>query len=90
LRHVKLHSWASEGFYPGGGEVGDFPKIFSRGTKSGEICFYPSKLKKQPFLANNFKIRRPWLHLWRYEYDYECNRYSLVTTVAVKQLHYFS
>jgi len=27
-------------------------------------------------------------HLWRYEYDYKCNRYSLVTTtVAVKQLH---
>ena len=26
-------------------------------------------------------------HLWRYEYDYKCNRYSLVTTnVAVKQL----
>jgi len=28
------------------------------------------------------------LHLWRYEYDYKCNRYALVmTTVAVKQLH---
>jgi len=27
-------------------------------------------------------------HLWRYEYDYKCNRYSLVTsTVAVKQWH---
>jgi len=27
-------------------------------------------------------------HLWRYEYDYRCNRYSLVTTtVAMKQLH---
>jgi len=27
-------------------------------------------------------------HLWRYEYDYKCNRYSLVkTTVAVNQLH---
>jgi len=26
-------------------------------------------------------------HLWRYEYDYKCNRYSLVTTtVAMKQL----
>jgi len=25
-------------------------------------------------------------HLWRYEYDYKCNCYSLVTTiVAVKQ-----
>ena len=74
-----------------GGAVGDFPKIFSTETKSGEVSFCPSKLKKQPFFANNFKIRHPWLHLWRYEYDYECNRYSLVTTtVAVKQLHYFS
>jgi len=27
-------------------------------------------------------------HLWRYKYDYKCNRYSLVTTtVAMKQLH---
>jgi len=27
-------------------------------------------------------------HLWCYEYDYECNHYSLVmTTVAAKQLH---
>jgi len=27
-------------------------------------------------------------HLWCYEYDYKCNRYSLVTTTAtVKQLH---
>jgi len=26
-------------------------------------------------------------YLWRYEYDYKCNRYSLVTTtVVVKQL----
>jgi len=26
-------------------------------------------------------------HLWRYEYDYKCNRYSLMmTTVAMKQL----
>jgi len=28
------------------------------------------------------------LHLWRYEYNYKCNRHSLVTTtVAVKQWH---
>jgi len=25
-------------------------------------------------------------HLWRYEDDYKCNRYLLVTTVAMKQL----
>ena len=27
-------------------------------------------------------------HLWRYEYDYKCNCYSLVTTtISVKLLH---
>jgi len=36
--------------------VGDIPKsFFQGGAKSGEICFLPSKLKKQPFFANNFK-----------------------------------
>jgi len=29
-------------------------------------------------------------HLWRYEYDYKCNRYSVTTTVAMKQLHVIS
>jgi len=34
-------------------------------------------------MKNEFKQ-----HLWRYEYDYKRNRYSLVTiTVATKQLH---
>jgi len=36
-------SWASEGFFPGG------PKVV-------KFVFYPSKLKKQPFFANKFKI----------------------------------
>jgi len=34
------------------------------------------------------ELRYIKLHLWRYEYDYKCNRYSLVmSTVAVKQWH---
>jgi len=54
---MHLQAWASEGFFPGG-SVGDFPKIFSRGgPKVVKFVFYPSKLKKQPFFANNFKIR---------------------------------
>jgi len=40
------------------GAVGDFPKIFSRGgPKVVKFVFYPSKWKKQPFFANNFKIQ---------------------------------
>jgi len=32
------------------------------------------------------KLRYVKQHLWHCEYDYKCNRYSLVkTTVAVKQ-----
>ena len=41
-----------------GGAVRDFPKIFSRGgPKVVKFGFYPSKLKKQPFFANSFKIQ---------------------------------
>ena len=40
-----------------GWPVGDFPKIFAGGIKSGEICFFPSKLKKQPFLLIISKSR---------------------------------
>jgi len=32
-----------------GGQLGDFSKFFPGGIKSGEICFSPSPLKKQPF-----------------------------------------
>jgi len=33
-------------------------------------------------------LRYVELHLWHYEYDCKCNRYSpVMTTVAVKQLH---
>jgi len=51
-------SWASEGFFPGGVPVGDFPKNFSGGPKMMKFRFYPSKLKKQLVFANNFKIQR--------------------------------
>jgi len=43
--------------FHGRGAVGDFPKIFSRGDKSGEICFLPLEIKKITFFANNFKIQ---------------------------------
>jgi len=31
------------------GAVGDFPKMFSRGAKSGEICFSPLEIEKTTF-----------------------------------------
>jgi len=41
---------------------------------------------KKDCIMNELRYVKP--HLWRYEYDYKCNCYSLVmTTVAVKQLH---
>ena len=53
-----LWAWASEEFFSGGGALGDFPKIFSRwGPEVVKFGFYPSKLKNNPFFANNFKIQ---------------------------------
>jgi len=49
-------AWASEGFFPGGGPVGDFPKICSRGAKNGEIWFLPLEIEKTTFFAKNVKI----------------------------------
>jgi len=41
-----------------GEPVGDFPNFFFRGEpKVVKFVFYPSKMKKQPFFANNFKIQ---------------------------------
>jgi len=51
--------WASKGFFPGGVQYGIFPKIFPGGPKVVKFGFYPWKLKKQPFFANNFKIQGP-------------------------------
>jgi len=31
--------------------------FFQVGAKSGETCFLPLEMKKQPFFANNFKIQ---------------------------------
>jgi len=46
------------GIFSSGEPVGDFPKIFSRGgPKVVKFVFHPSKLKKQPFFANTFKIQ---------------------------------
>jgi len=39
------------------GAVGDFPKIFSRGTKSSEIWFLLLEIEKTTFFASNFKIQ---------------------------------
>jgi len=44
LRDKRFVAWTSEGFFPGGVKVVKF-------------VFYPSKSKKQPFFANNFKIQ---------------------------------
>jgi len=44
-------------FFQGGASRG-FPKIFFQGgPKVVKFGFYPSKMKKQPFFANNFKIQ---------------------------------
>jgi len=52
-----LRAWASKGYIPGG-PVGDFQKLFpGGGAKAVKFVFYPSKLKKQTFFANNFKIQ---------------------------------
>ena len=70
-KDVKLSAFPQQAWLPDmgvgrifsrGGPVEDFPKIFFQGgAKSGEIWFCPSKLKKQPFFANNFKIQGgPW------------------------------
>jgi len=40
------------------GAPGYFSKIFPGGAKSGEFVFSHSKLRKQPFFAEIFKIQR--------------------------------
>ena len=56
-----MNCWSVMGvgrIFSRGSPVGDFPKIFSRGwPKVVLFGFYPSKMKKQPFFANNFKIQ---------------------------------
>ena len=70
----QLLAWASEGFFPGE-PLGDFSNNCLGESKVVKIVFYhQSKLRKQPFFANFFKIlsliRRPCLEgraedLWR-------------------------
>jgi len=48
----------SEEFFPGGASRGFSQKFFQGVQKVVEFSFYPSKLKKQRFFANNFKIRQ--------------------------------
>jgi len=50
-------SWASEGFFPGGGQYGIFSNFFPEGAKSGEIWFLPLEIEKRTLFANNFKIQ---------------------------------
>ena len=56
-------SWASEGFFPGGGAVGDFPEFFQRGAKSGEICFLPLKKKIEKTKTKNL-VFTPQKKIW--------------------------
>jgi len=55
LVHNRLH-WRRKDFFQGGA-LCDISKIFPEGAKSGEICFSHSKLRKEPFFAEIFKIQ---------------------------------
>ena len=87
--------WASEGFFLRGGAVGDFPKIFSRGAKSGEIWFLPLEIEKTTFFANNFKIQEsqgPLVPPFRRPcdkpvccYDNSCDVYESIESLMVSQ-----
>jgi len=46
-------------FFSRGGPLVDFSKNFSRGAKVVRFAFSHSNLRKQPFLAANFKIQGP-------------------------------
>jgi len=45
-----------ERIFSKGGALGIFPKFF-QGAKSGEICFFPLKIKKTTFFVEIFKIQ---------------------------------
>ena len=51
-------AWASEIFFPGGGALGDFSKIFPGGPKVVKFVFFPLKTKKQPFSLKISKSRK--------------------------------
>ena len=52
---ILVNSWASERFFPGGACRGFSQVFFQGGQKWWNLVFIPSKLKKQPFFANDFK-----------------------------------
>ena len=64
-------------------------EMFDCNSKGAEIQSMPSLAQINFFkVCMKNELRYVKQHLWRYEYDYKYNRYSLVTTtVAVKQLH---
>jgi len=51
-----LCAWASEGFFPGGGPSGFFKMFFKCWPKVVKFVFCHSKLRKQPFFAEIFKL----------------------------------
>jgi len=56
--HNSVMSMGVGRIFSRGGPVRDIPKIFSRGgPKVVKFGFYLSKLKKQPFFADNFTIQ---------------------------------
>jgi len=54
--HMLMHGCRKD-FSQGVSQERIFPKFFARGPKVVKFGFHPSKLKKQPFFANNFKSR---------------------------------
>ena len=52
-----LITWASEGFFSRGASRGFSQNFFQGGPKAVKFVFYPSKLKKQPFLLIILKSR---------------------------------
>jgi len=49
-RPCQVHAHGRRKFFQGGA-VGDFPKIYSREAKSGEICFLPLEIEKITFFC---------------------------------------
>jgi len=54
---VTVCSWASEGFFPGGGTSGFFQNFSKGEPKVVKFVFSHSKLRKQPFLLIISKSR---------------------------------
>jgi len=59
-RKFSWGAWASEGFFPGGGQQGIFPKFFPGGDKSGEIWLLPLEIEKLFLLIISESRGEPW------------------------------